>query len=118
MGARVFRDPAIGAGESVLVLVRFGPVQVIAPCRIVYVVDESDRFGFGYGTLPGHPESGEESFIVERDGASTTFRITAFSRPADLLTRLGGPVSRHIQVRATRKYLDALEAFVFEGTAH
>ena len=37
------------------------------PCRVVYVVDEPDRRGFAYGTLPGHPESGEELFLVRYD---------------------------------------------------
>ena len=34
-----------------------------APCRVVYVIDEPDIRGFAYGTLPGHPESGEERFV-------------------------------------------------------
>src|SRR5689334_23179405 len=33
------------------VIVHLGPVR--APCRVVYVVDEADRRGFAYGTLPG-----------------------------------------------------------------
>ena len=32
-----------------------------APCRVVYVIDEPDVRGFGYGTLPGHPECGDEA---------------------------------------------------------
>ena len=28
-----------------------------------------DPAGFGYGTLPGHPERGEEAFVVGRDDA-------------------------------------------------
>src|SRR5207253_2806761 len=34
-------------------------------CRIVYVVNEPRKFGFAYGTLPEHVESGEERFTVE-----------------------------------------------------
>jgi uncharacterized protein (UPF0548 family) len=40
------------------VLAHLGPIRV--PCRVVYVLDEPERRGFAYGTLPGHPESGEE----------------------------------------------------------
>src|SRR3954463_4012424 len=36
------------------------------PCRIVWTVESADRTGFGYGTLEGHVESGEEGFLVER----------------------------------------------------
>ena len=42
-------------------------------CRIVYVVDEAGpvtKFGFAYGTLPGHAGTGEERFLVEWDRAS------------------------------------------------
>jgi uncharacterized protein (UPF0548 family) len=34
---------------------------------VVWTVDEPNRIGFGYGTLQGHPESGEESFVVSRE---------------------------------------------------
>ena len=59
--------------------------------RIVYVVDTGElakssgvrQFGFAYGTLPGHMESGEERFLIEQlaDG-SVWYDIVAFSRPA------------------------------------
>ena len=83
----------------------------IATCRVVGVVDEPDRWGFAYGTLPAHPESGEELFVVERrpeDGDAVVFRITVFWRPHELLTRLGAPVARILQRRATLAYLDAM----------
>jgi uncharacterized protein (UPF0548 family) len=68
---------------------RFG---VVRPCRVVYVVEEPGRRGFAYGTLPGHLEEGEESFIVanEPDG-SVGLHIIAFSRPANALSRSVDP---------------------------
>jgi uncharacterized protein (UPF0548 family) len=45
-------------------------IRLRAPCRIVYVIDEPDRRGFAYGTLPGHPERGEEAFIISRRPAT------------------------------------------------
>src|SRR6516164_10918085 len=54
---------------SAVVLVRMGFLP--APCRVVYVVDEPDIRGFAYGTLPGHPESGEARFVVRRDPATS-----------------------------------------------
>ena len=68
----VSRD--LAAGETVLVLAGFGPLQVVAPCRVVYVVDEPDCFGFAYGTLPGHPEEGEEAFVIQRRGNGSPLR--------------------------------------------
>lgn len=109
-GASVFpSDARLVEGETLLVVLSKGPISVVAPCRIVYVVDEPTRFGFGYGTLPGHPEQGEEVFVVEAavDGA-VTFKVTAFSRPRELVAKVGGPASRPIQRRVTERYLVGL----------
>jgi uncharacterized protein (UPF0548 family) len=112
-GAAVFPGHPIEDGDTVLVVLGLGPVQVVAPCRIIYIVDEPHRFGLAYGTLPGHPESGEESFVVERDrNGSTVFVITAFSRPAHWATKLAAPLTRGFQLKVTRRYLDALARFV------
>ncbi len=80
------------------------------PCRVVAVIDEPDRQGFSYGTLPGHPECGEELFVVERQPDGTLeFVVTAFSRPASLLARAGGPATRWAQRAMTDRYLRALD---------
>ena len=76
-------------------------------CRIVYTVDESgstSRFGFAYGTLPGHVESGEERFLIEwdRDSDQVSYDILAFSRPNHILTWLGYPLVRRSQKRFGR----------------
>jgi uncharacterized protein (UPF0548 family) len=86
-----------------------GNLGVDAPVRVVYLVDEPRRKGFAYGTLPGHPESGEEAFVVElHEDSAVTFTITAFSRSFTLLARVGGPISRAIQSRVTNRYLRAV----------
>ena len=106
-------DAPIAVGTTVAIITRIGPVHVVAACRIVAVVDEPDRYGFAYGTLPAHPEEGEELFLVTRGGGGMVrFEITAFSRPHDLLTKLGGPVARTVQQRATRRYLEGMRTFV------
>ena len=96
---------------GVVVVLRLGlrAVGVNIPCRVVSVVDEPDRRGFSYGSLPGHPESGEESFLLVRgaDGV-LTFTVSAFSRPASTLSRLGGPVTGWVQRWMTTRYLRAL----------
>ncbi|MGV9567637.1 DUF1990 family protein [Streptomyces sp. NPDC003480] len=69
-----------------------------APCRVVWAVEEHRRTGWAYGTLPGHPESGEEAFVVDRTGDGTVWlTITAFSRPAKWYTKAGGPAARGFQ---------------------
>jgi uncharacterized protein (UPF0548 family)/diadenosine tetraphosphate (Ap4A) HIT family hydrolase len=102
-------------GATVAVAAPTGPLTAVAVCRIVAVVDEPDRYGFAYGTLQGHPETGEEAFIVERRNGKTVFEITVFSKPAELLARAGGPVTRRIQRNASHRYLDGLVAFVAES---
>jgi uncharacterized protein (UPF0548 family) len=96
-------------GALVKTTVRFGPARFVAPCRVVYVIDESRRKGFAYGTLPGHPESGEEAFIVTHEPDDTvTLTIIAFSRPATLVAKAGGPFGWMVQELVTRRYLRAL----------
>lgn len=108
-GLRVAPTDAPVEDGVVAIAVRLGPVWVTAACRVVWTVDEADRFGFAYGTLPHHPEAGEERFVVERRAHDRiVFQIAAFSRGADPVTRLAGPVGRSIQRRATDRYLDAL----------
>lgn len=86
------RTDAGRAAPGVHLTVGLGPVR--APCEIVWVTREKDKIGFGYGTLPGHPASGEEAFVVERDEQDRVwFTVTAFSRPAGALMRLGGPLA-------------------------
>lgn len=102
-------SPAAEPGALVRTTLRLGPVRFVAPCRVVYVVDEPRRAGFAYGTLPGHPETGEEAFIVTHEpDDSVTLTVIAFSRPATLLARLGSPVARAVQEFITRRYLRAL----------
>jgi len=93
-----------------------GPLTAIAVCRVVAIVDEPDRYGFAYGTLPGHPERGEEAFVVQHANGRLVFRIMAFSKPAEVLARLGGPVTRRIQQATTTRYLQGLADFVTAST--
>jgi len=106
VGMRV-EATTVTAAAGTDMLGRLGPVQV--PCRVVYVVDEPDRRGFAYGTLPGHPESGEELFSVRYDPATGAVfaEATAFSRPALWWSRLGAPVSRVAQRVIAQRYLRA-----------
>lgn len=74
--------------------------------QIVYVDDDRSFpdgrrvSAFAYGTLAAHAERGEERFMVELlpDG-SVWYDVLAFSRPHHWLARLGGPVTRRLQLR-------------------
>jgi len=103
----------LAEGDVVVMRVPLWPRDV--PCRVVYTVDEQGGAGepavrgFAYGTLPGHPERGEEVFLVEHDpDDSVWLRIRAFSRPAGWLFWAGYPAVLLMQRLYTRRYLHSL----------
>jgi uncharacterized protein (UPF0548 family) len=102
--------PRASVGVELRMSPGVGPFRLSAPARVVDVVDDRDQVGFTYGTLVGHPEAGEERFVVERR-ADGTMRLVIehWSCPARWFTRLGGPIARWAQRRATGAYLRAAE---------
>ena len=107
-------DPTFQAAKVATVVTMTLPVlgiHVHADCRIVAVVDEPDAFGFAYGTLTSHPETGEESFVIRRaaDGG-VSFSVTAFSRPGHLVPWCGLPVVRALQHQAARRFGEGMKA--------
>lgn len=103
------RSTPFRPGEVVAVAARSMGMWWACAARIVYVVDETSgqgdaeamKFGFAYGTLPGHVERGEELFLIEWNRATdaVAYRILAFSRPRHPLARLGRPLVRRLQRR-------------------
>jgi uncharacterized protein (UPF0548 family) len=92
-------------GDTANLVIPFGPLHIGSPVRVVYVVDEPTRKGFAYGTLPGHPESGEEAWLLTRmDDGSIWMTIRAFSRPSTKRWWAVYPVLRIVQEVFTRRY--------------
>ncbi|MDO5501984.1 MAG: DUF1990 domain-containing protein [Actinomycetia bacterium] len=86
-----------------------GPLKIDGPNRIIGVIDEADRRGFAYGTLDGHPEKGEQAFLVEIDDDDTvTFTVRAFTKADSLLAFVGGPLNGRVQDQIAERYLMAL----------
>jgi uncharacterized protein (UPF0548 family) len=107
----------IRVGTEVAVLVRHFGFFSLNGCRIVYVIDEEHpikRFGFAYGTLTEHAESGEERFTVEWNQANdkVCYDLLAFSRPRQKLARLGYPLSRLLQRQFAEDSKAAMLRFV------
>jgi uncharacterized protein (UPF0548 family) len=93
-------EAPIESGTTVAVLIRAMGLWSLNAARIVYVVDETDRFGFAYGTLPDHAECGEERFLVERDAHGVVhYDLLAYSRPSRWPARLSRPYVRVLQER-------------------
>jgi uncharacterized protein (UPF0548 family) len=100
-------DTVVKEGSLVGTLARVFGLWTVNVCRIVYVVEEDGpvvRYGFGYGTLPGHVESGEERFLVEwhRADDSVWYDIRPVSKAGRWLTRLAYPLTRRLQRRFGR----------------
>lgn len=105
---------AIAPGSVIAIVARGVLLWWANAARIVYVIDEPDRFAFGYGTLPHHIARGEERFLVERDPVddSVWFDILAFSRPHSLAARVGYPFVRLYQHRFAEHSLEAMKRAV------
>jgi uncharacterized protein (UPF0548 family) len=111
-----WNDAAIEVGSTVGVLVGHYGFWSLNPCRIAYVLEERGRvekFGFAYGTLPGHAEIGEERFSVEFDprDSSVWYDLYAFSRPG-VMARMGYPLARALQKRFARDSMAAMQLAV------
>ncbi|KQX50635.1 MULTISPECIES: DUF1990 domain-containing protein [unclassified Streptomyces] len=92
-------------GVTLEVSAGLGRLRLGVPCSVIWTAYEERRTGFAYGTLTGHPECGEESFVIDLEADGTVrFTVTAFSRPAAWYTRLGGPVIPVLQ-RAYARHL-------------
>jgi uncharacterized protein (UPF0548 family) len=106
-------EKGIRPGVAVAVLAHTLGVWSLNACRIIYVVDETEpirRFGFAYGTLPDHVETGEERFLIERDQAvgDVWYDILAFSRPRHFLATVGAPYVRRVQKQFGRESAAAM----------
>ncbi len=114
-------EASIEVGTTVAVLGRHYGSWSLNACRIAYLIEGEEgevyRYGFAYGTLPEHAESGEERFTVEwnRPDDSVWYDVYAFSRPRHPLARLGYPVGRALQKRFARDSKLAMARAVSPG---
>ncbi|NEK57943.1 DUF1990 domain-containing protein [Geodermatophilus sabuli] len=101
--------PATEPGTVVVLTAGLPRLGYDIPCRVVWAQTTGNERGFAYGTLPGHPESGEEAFVVRlTPSGDVVFALRVFARLASPLARLGGPVSTAVQRLATARYLSAI----------
>ena len=98
------RQAPVAVGTVVAVLIRHLGFWSLNGCRVLYSVGSLNnvaRFGFAYGTLTNHAESGEELFEVFIDPQTdeVIYRIRAISWPQSTLARVGQPIVRLLQER-------------------
>jgi uncharacterized protein (UPF0548 family) len=105
------RGMPVEVGATVAVKARAFGTWSLNASRVVYVIEESRRFGFAYGTLPDHIERGEERFLIEwLADDSVWYDILAFSQPRHPFVRLGFPFARMLQKRFARDSLLRVQA--------
>ncbi len=100
-------------GRNVATLVSLAGLWFLSPCQVVYaeIHENENSVAYAYGTLDGHPESGEERFAVSIDPTTdeVRYQVSAFSRPARFFSRLGYPFVRRLQKRFAVASARALE---------
>ncbi|PWC07348.1 DUF1990 family protein [Mycetocola zhujimingii] len=108
-GFTVDASRPVSQGDRVNVTARVLGLTVVEPVEVVSVVEEPDRVGFSYRTLPGHPVDGEEAFVVHRIGDEVHLTVRSLTRAAPQQPwRALYPVLRVAQRIARRRYLRAL----------
>lgn len=97
------------AGQRLWITGHLGPLTIAEPAFVVDVVRTADRAGLSYGTLAGHPVSGEEAFLVRRDADGTVwFTLRSLSRRGSGAWAPAYPLVLAAQRVFRRRYLRAL----------
>ena len=105
---------SIEIGTDVAVLIRHFGFWSLNGARVLYHVGDIHghaSFGFAYGTLTNHAESGEELFevCIDQDNGDVTYRIRARSWPQHPLTVIGQPLVRLLRARFRRDSAAAMK---------
>jgi uncharacterized protein (UPF0548 family) len=104
------RHAPVDVGTVVVLLIQHLGFWSLNGCRVLYHVGGDGRFGFAYGTLTNHAESGEELFevFIDPQTQDVVYRIRAISWPQAALAHAGQPVVRALQARFRRDSLAAI----------
>lgn len=100
-------EPPVEGAVVVVILHLLGTYWLNA-MRVVYVIDEPDRFAFACGTLPGHVARGEERFTVERTSRGVFYEVASFSEPQLLAARVAKPITRLLRAQFVKESLAAM----------
>ena len=114
--ARIYyQNPAFTEGDIVVMCARVFGIWWLNASRILRVVNDAQHFGFAYGTLPNHVESGEELFQISmNERGEVYYSITAFSKPHFWMVRWTYPLSRVFQKKFVRHSLRKMKIMTDE----
>lgn len=99
-------------GDTVIVGPALGKRMLYPlPGRVVLREEAADRVLYAVGTLPGHPLSGEESFLLEREAdGGIWLTVRSFARAAGPGWALANPALGVARRRIAQRFLRALSA--------
>jgi uncharacterized protein (UPF0548 family) len=114
------RQAPVAVGTVVAVLIRHLGFWSLNGCRVLYRVgspEDGTRFGFAYGTLTNHAETGEELFelFIDPRREDVMYRIRAVSWPQATLARVGQPIVRALQARFRSHSAAAMRRAIANG---
>ena len=96
-------------GQRLWITGHLGRLTIAEPAMVVDVFRTQERAGLSYGTLAGHPVSGEEAFLVRRDADGTVwFTLRSLSRRGSGAWASAYPLVLVAQRVFRRRYLRAL----------
>jgi uncharacterized protein (UPF0548 family) len=102
------QDAGVQEGDRYWLIAQLGRLRVREPAVVVAVTRQPDRCGFAYGTLRGHPVSGEEAFIVHRTADGTMWpTLRSLTRAPQGLWRITYPLALAAQRVYRHRYLRA-----------
>lgn len=108
-GFKVSSSERVQAGDLVQIYAGIWGIRITEPVEVLQVVNTPTRVGFSYRTLPGHPVSGEEAFMVSRHGNDIRLTVRSLTSPAEQQPWRGlFPVLLIIQKVVRRRYLRSL----------
>jgi uncharacterized protein (UPF0548 family) len=109
---------SIKEGEIVVTMINHLGFWSLNPCRIIYLIDEKtdefQKFGFAFGTLPAHSETGEEQFQIEWNCKTDEvfYEIYAFAKPHNPLAKIAFPYVGYLQKTFAEDSYKAMLKFV------
>jgi uncharacterized protein (UPF0548 family) len=102
-------SPQVIRDQRYWLIGHLGPFRIKEPIQVIGVIDEPNRKGFAYGTLSGHPISGEEAFIIDRHpDDSVWLTVRSITGPTTGAWRFAGPAVGLAQRCYRRRYVRAL----------
>lgn len=101
----------VAVGDRPIITAHPLGLSVREPVEVVAIVHSTNRVGFAYRTLPGHPVSGEEAFVISRTNDTVSLTVRSLTRASHHpLWRVAYPVLLGAQHVARHRYFRTLRA--------